>query len=322
MPSTSKNKIPVIVIGLGPVGLATLQAVGRVSALQLVAGVDSNPALAGKRLHEIAGGQKALLPDIIAGIDKLPSDLPPGSVAILCTSSRFRDIEPLMRALAERKISVVSSCEPLAHPTSADPEFAMRMDALCKKLGVAMVGTGVNPGLAMDALPSLLLRGSLNVKRVEVVRHLDLSQRRTVLQHKIGIGMSRVEFGKAESEGAIGHAGLEQSAQLIAQAAGWTLDPFEVALTPAFDGDRCVGLRHEIDAKMNDEPVIRLELFMKMNLQMSFDAISIEGTPPIHCRIEGGLKGEEVTIATLVNTAQRIHRMPPGIHNTLDIPLW
>ena len=47
---------------------------------------------------------------------------------------------------------VVSTCEELAYPFRKYPELAAKLDAEAKDGGVALIGTGINPGFVMDKL--------------------------------------------------------------------------------------------------------------------------------------------------------------------------
>ena len=53
---------------------------------------------------------------------------------------------------------VVSTCEELAYPYRKHPDLSAQLDAAAKEEGVALVGTGVNPGFVMDKLVLTLER--------------------------------------------------------------------------------------------------------------------------------------------------------------------
>src|SRR5256885_16086863 len=52
----------------------------------------------------------------------------------------------------EAESCIVSTCEELSYPFRTHPELAAKLDAAAKEWGVALVGTGVNPGFVMDKL--------------------------------------------------------------------------------------------------------------------------------------------------------------------------
>ena len=74
--------------------------------------------------------------------------------------------------------SVVSTCEELAYPWYHNPESAQRIDAAAQRAGRTVLGTGVNPGWAMDTL-ALYASGaaqrveSIHARRVVDARYAD-----------------------------------------------------------------------------------------------------------------------------------------------------
>ena len=89
---------------------------------------------------------------------------------------------------------VVSTCEELAYPFRKHPELSAKLDAEAKEEGVALVGTGINPGFVMDKLVLTLSAASQRVDSASAVRIVDASKRRLPLQKKVGAGMSVEEF--------------------------------------------------------------------------------------------------------------------------------
>src|SRR5437879_9169865 len=85
--------------------------------------------------------------------------------------------------------SVVSTCEELSYPFRTYPELAAKLDAAAKESGVALVGTGVNPGFVMDKLMVTLAAVAQRIDHAKAVRIVDASKRRLPLQNKIGAGM-------------------------------------------------------------------------------------------------------------------------------------
>ena len=72
--------------------------------------------------------------------------------------------------------------------------MAKRIDALATRARVAVLGTGVNPGFVMDALPIALTGVCESVTAIEVDRVQDARIRRLPFQQKIGAGLTREEF--------------------------------------------------------------------------------------------------------------------------------
>ncbi|HEY0009778.1 MAG TPA: Gfo/Idh/MocA family oxidoreductase, partial [Tepidisphaeraceae bacterium] len=143
----------VAVIGLGPIGIAAAKAVQRDVNMKLTALVDLDPAKLGKRLVNLDETADADDIAVVSDLDETDAQI---DVAILTTGSRFDRIAPNLRQLMKRKCHVVSSCEEMTWPWLRHPHLADVIGGEARSAGVALVGTGVNPGFVMDLLPVAL----------------------------------------------------------------------------------------------------------------------------------------------------------------------
>jgi 2,4-diaminopentanoate dehydrogenase len=94
---------------------------------------------------------------------------------------------------------------------------------MAKRAKVAVLGTGVNPGFLMDALPIMLTGVCERVEPVRVDPIQDARIRRLPFQQKIGAGLTREQFQRKVEEGTVRHVGLAESVSMIADAMGWRL---------------------------------------------------------------------------------------------------
>src|SRR5581483_10792183 len=193
--------IRVIVIGLGPIGISAAKAVLSDAGLQLVGLVDVDPSKIGRTLSEIdpsiSGG-----PRISGAIGEAVQH--GAGVAIVTTTSKFDKIVPTLRELMGHQIHVVSSCEEMSWPRYLHPELSTQIDDEAKRAGVALLGTGVNPGFVMDYLPVVISSMVTRVSAVRVGRYVDAGTRRQPLQAKVGATMSVEQFNALAREGKIG----------------------------------------------------------------------------------------------------------------------
>ena len=110
--------------------------------------------------------------------------------------------------------------------------YARAIHQLAKKAKVAVLGTGVNPGFAMDALPITLTGVCERVDAIRVDRIQDARIRRLPFQQKIGAGLTREQFQKKVDDGSVRHVGLTESISMIADALGWKLDAITDEIQP------------------------------------------------------------------------------------------
>ena len=317
--------IRVVVVGLGPIGLACVRAVLSDQGLSLVGAVDSAAALAGRDLGELTGhGASGLevVPSLAEGLDEEPE------VVVLCTSSRLAVLEASVGQCVARGAAVVSTCEELAEPWGESPEVARRLDAAARAGGVAVLGTGINPGFVMDRWPAVLAQACVRVEHVHVTRIVDASRRRGPLQVKVGSGLSPAEFHAGVAAGRLGHVGLAASARLCARALGIagarvseTIAPVVVTREqPRGDiPEGCVaGVRQRALAVVDGREVVRLDLEMSMHAPDPHDRVVLLSDPPVDARVAGGYHGDRGTIGAVLSGIRRVRALAPGLRTAID----
>jgi 2,4-diaminopentanoate dehydrogenase len=330
--SPHSGPIRVVQIGLGPIGAAITRQIAERKGLRIVGAVDVDPAKAGRDLGEVAGGRGPLRIKVSDDLRKTVTASKP-HVAVLCTSSSLRQVLPQLEAILRLKVPVVSTTEELAYPTKANMRYARVIHQLAKKAKVAVLGTGVNPGFAMDALPIALTAVCERVDAIRVDRVQDARIRRLPFQQKIGSGLTREQFQKQVDEGTVRHVGMAQSLSMIADALGWKLDRITDEIQPqiatetvtseflAVDPGFVCGIVQDGTGYRNGQPVIRLHLEAYLGAPDPYDAVEITGTPHIRSRVEGGIHGDIATASITVNSIPRVLEVAPGLHTMRDMPL-
>src|SRR3954451_23045620 len=165
--ASSSGPIRVIHFGLGPIGAAVVKQVAARKGFKIVGAVDIDPAKAGRDLGEVAGPAKPVRGRVSDDAKKAIKASKP-DVAVLCTSSSLKKVLPQFETVLKLKVPIVSTTEELAYPTRANLKYARAIHLLAKKSKVAVLGTGVNPGFVMDALPITLTGVCERVEAVHV----------------------------------------------------------------------------------------------------------------------------------------------------------
>jgi 4-hydroxy-tetrahydrodipicolinate reductase len=203
----SSSSIKVLHFGLGPIGAAVVRQVASRPGFRIVAAVDIDPAKAGRDLGEVAGVGRALKVKVSPDARKALKASKP-DVVVLCTSSSLERVMPQMETILKAKVPIVSTTEELAYPAGANVKLARQLDRLARKAKAAVVGTGVNPGFVMDALPITLTGVCERVDAIRIDRIQDARVRRLPFQQKIGAGLTREQFQKKVDDGSVRHVGL------------------------------------------------------------------------------------------------------------------
>ncbi len=317
--------IPVVVSGLGEVGGAIARAVLASPDLRLVGAVD--PALAGGSLDAVAGTPTGLK---VEGDAARALRAARGGVLLLAGSSRFLEVLPALEQAVRAGVSVVSTCEELAYPWLAHEEEADALDALCERNDVAIVAAGVNPGLALDRLPSLLSQGTGEVRRVEARRVVDLAGCGEAWWKLAGVGLAPDAFQRAVEVEAIGQVGLAESATLAALGCGLELDELEEDAEPVLaprdlagavlvQKGGVAGIRQVARGWQGGREVVRLEALLAAGVDEACDAIAIEADPPLRLVVPGGFPGVASTAWSVVHAASAVPMMQ-GLVTVLDLP--
>lgn len=325
------EKVRVALFGLGSIGSALARECES-RGLELVAAVDIAEDKVGKDVGEVVGLDKRLGIPVSRDI-RAALEVGEGDVILHCTTSYIWEAHPQLAEAILTGCNVISTCEELSYPWRAHRHFALEIDQAARREGVTVLGTGVNPGFVMDALVLALSSMCNQVQRVSVERLVDVAQRRLPLQRKVGAGLSREEFQERVKEGQLGHVGTYESIDMIAAAFGWNLSDVEVEISPVMaieeqtssnltvPAGTVAGIRQLGIGRRMGEEVVRLDLQMYMGAEGPRDSIRIDGSPGMEVTIQGGIRGDEATVAAVVNAIPNVLEAEPGLKTMLDMRL-
>jgi 2,4-diaminopentanoate dehydrogenase len=323
--------IRVVQYGLGPIGCAAVRAMLDKNGIQVVGAIDINPEMVGKDLGDVAGAGTKLGVQVSADAAAVFRKSR-GQVVVHTTRSFFKDVYTQLEGCVKAGLNVVSSTEELLYPQLKNPALAAKMDRLAKRNGATLLGTGVNPGFVMDTLAVVLTGVCTDVRSIRIVRRVDASTRRMPLQRKVGAGMKEEEFRALVKRGKLGHIGLAESMALMAAGLNWKvtlkeqIEPMiaETARQTEYftiAAGEVAGLKHTGAAFVRGKKVIDLDLRMYVGAEDPVDEIEIDGTPPLHLVMKGGVAGDIATVAALVNGVPAVLHGEPGLKTMLDLPV-
>jgi len=319
-------------VGLGPIGAAVARQLAGRKGFRIVAAVDIDPNKVGRDVGVIAEIGKPLRVKITSDARKAAKASKP-DVAVLCTSSSLKGVLPQIEELLKLRLPIVSTTEELAYPAPANRRLAKRIDDMARKAKVAVLGTGVNPGFTMDALPIALTSVCEQVNRIEVRRVQDARVRRLPFQQKIGAGLTREQFEQQVAVGMVKHVGFTESIQMIADAMGWKLTRIADNVRPwmaeeevhsellAVDPGYVAGISQEGIGYMGEEAKIHLQLDAYLGAPESFDSVLIDGSPRLYWKVQGGVHGDIATASMTVNSIPHVITAAPGLRTMRDMPL-
>ena len=324
--------IKVMHVGLGPIGVGVVRQVASRKGFVIVGAVDTDPAKIGRELGEVCGLSRKLRIKVTGDLARTIKTSKP-DVAVLCTSSSLKKVVPEFETVLKAKVPIVSTTEELAYPVKSNAAAAKRIDALAKRARVAVLGTGVNPGFVMDALPIALTGVCESVTAIEVDRVQDARIRRLPFQKKIGAGLTREEFMDKVKDGSVRHVGLAESITMIGDALGWKLDRITDEIKPQITEDgissqfltvpagRVSGLIQDGVGYRKGQPVIKLHMEAYLGAPESYDAVRVTGNPPLSMKLSGGVHGDVATASIVVNSIPKVIQASPGLRTMKDMAL-
>lgn len=327
-----RKKTRVVLYGVGPIGASMARLMRGKARLELVGAIDKDPAKAGRDLGEVSGAENAPW-GVTISADAAAVLAKPVDVVVHSTSSYLPDVMDQLLACLAAGCCVVSTCEELAYPFRKHPELSKKLDAAAKEEGVALVGTGVNPGFVMDKLVLTLSAVSQRVDSAHAVRIVDASKRRLPLQKKIGAGMTPEEFRAQVAAGIIKHHGLPESIAMVADGLGFALDEITETIDPVIAGEtvrtqflevaagQVAGVHQVARGLSRGEEKIFMELKMYVGAKDPADTIELLGEPNLKLVIPGGTHGDIATAAVVINAIPAILAAPAGLASSRDLPL-
>ncbi|HTU34393.1 MAG TPA: hypothetical protein VMF66_11380 [Candidatus Acidoferrum sp.] len=326
------KKIRVVQFGVGPIGASIVRLMRQKSDVEIVGAIDRDPAKAGRDLGEVVGAADAPW-GVAVTANSREMLAKPVDVVVHSTSSYLASVMDQLLECISAGCCIVSTCEELAYPFRKSPDLAAKLDSAAKDEGVALVGTGVNPGFVLDKLVLTLSAVSQSVESARAIRVVDASKRRLPLQKKIGAGMTPEEFRAQVEAGVIKHHGLPESVAMVADGLGFEIDDITETIQPVIAQEhvrteflevapgQVAGVHQIARGTADGEEKIFLELQMYVGAKTPADTIELKGQPNLSLVIPGGTHGDVATAAIAVNAIPAIVAAPAGLRTSRDLPL-
>ncbi len=335
---TSTKRTRVIVYGLGHIGRMVFESLLNQryfynQTFELAGVVDIVPeSRQWVESHKLTAGSAPI--PACTSLKELIAKIGAPDVIVHTTASNLSVVVEQLREILEARIPVVSSTEELFYPWIQNPAIASELDRLAQEFGVAVLGTGVNPGFIMDVLPAAFLQTVQSVESIRILRTVNAATRRTPLLRKLGIGLSEENFHAQLTAGRISLVGAMESMDFLSAHLGWNTDHRGQSIEPILAlkeipaastilgspvraGNVC-GIRQFTWAEVQGKKVLELDLRISLDVERPGDRITIAGFPPLTVWIEGGVQGDQAAVASLVRGIPIVLRARPGLVRRLE----
>lgn len=292
--------------------------------------------LAGAISHQVGEdlgdvlGVRRLEARVVAGPGELAEDALRADVCVIATASRVADVEQQILWALENGMHVVTCAEEMSYPAASRPDAAELLDEAARRAGRVVLGTGINPGFAMDLLPIVATAPCLEIHSLAVRRVNDLSPFGPSVWAMFGIGLSQAQFEEGVRNGTIvGHTGFRESLALIQRVTRLAVDEVVEEFVPIIArverrGPRgpvavgqVAGVAHSLEARWRGRVQIRLDHPQQVDPGAegigTGDFIEIRGRPEISLRIEPEIPGGVGTVAMVVNAIPSLDTLDAGL---------
>ena len=334
-----KNKIRVVVWGLGVMGSGIATMVLGKAGFTIVGAIDMDPSKVGKRLYEVLGVQANA--DNSCIVTKDAEDVIKKGYADVClmaTASFTKVVFPLIKMAAIAGMDIVTTAEEMSYPRALDTELSDEMDRIAKENKISILGTGVNPGFIMDLVAIMLTGVSDTVDSIKATRVNDLACFGKAVMVEQGIGLRPEEFIQGVKDNTIdGHVGFLQSFGMFEEAFNIKLNNIRQEKSPilttiprstdivSVDAGDVAGCKQMGYANLGDKLFITMEHPQQIKPEMenidTGDYITINGVPNLNLQIKPEIPGGIATIAICVNMIPLVMNAEPGLKTMLDLPV-
>ena len=136
-----ERKVKVVQFGTGKMAVYTMRYVYEKGA-EIVGAIDVNPAVIGKDIGEIIGGEnKGVTVTALENAEEMLKQVKP-DIAIVTTMSLLKDIKDSFMLCARLGINAISTCEEAFYPINSTPVMTRELDDLAKRTGCTLCGSG------------------------------------------------------------------------------------------------------------------------------------------------------------------------------------
>lgn len=325
-----RRKIKVIQFGLGQIGISIVRTLLKHDdRFEVVGCIDSAPDRVGKDIGEFLEPKSIYNLPVVGSIEGLRRKR--ADVVVHSAVSFLPEAADQIRLLLEKGYNVVTTAEEMFFLRKRDIRLFKRLDNMAKKMHLRLLATGVNPGFVMDSLILTLTAPCLSITSIRAERMVNLSHRRLALQRKLGVGLTIQEFVEEVESGRFGHVGLADSAEFVSHHLGLRHDNIRSSIQPVvadhdYHGDEVfvamnnvLGVRQEVVVEKNAQAILSLRLTMRIDASIEYDAIFVDGDPPVNVVINNGISGDIATVGIVVNQIGHFLEMSPGYHDMADM---
>ena len=188
------RKVRVVQYGTGKMSVYTMRYVFEKGG-KIVGAIDVNPAVIGKDIGEIMGGEKRGVKVTDANnAETLLKDLKP-DIVIVTTMSLFSDVEDALMLCAKLGINAITTCEEAFFPMNSNPTATKKIDEMAKQTNCTITGSGYQD-IYWGQLISSIAGSTHKITKIKGSSSYNVEDYGIALAKAHGAGLTLDEFDK------------------------------------------------------------------------------------------------------------------------------
>lgn len=245
------RKVRVVQYGTGKMAVYTMRYVFEKGG-EVVGAIDMNPAVIGKDIGEIMGGeQKGVKVTAVDKAEEMLKEVKP-DIVIVETMSLLNDIKDAFLLCAKLGINAISTCEEAFFPFNSNPTVTNEIDELAKKNGCTITGSGYQD-IYWGELISAIAGSTQKITKIKGSSSYNVEDYGIALAKAHGAGLTLEQFDKEvasvdkisdEARQEIINKG-EYLPSYMWNVNGWLCS--KLGLTPLRQTQKCVPQTHSED---------------------------------------------------------------------------
>lgn len=189
-----KRKVKVAQYGCGKMSKYLMRYVMEKGA-ELVAAFDMNPQVIGEDISTLIGcGPVGVAISSAADADSILKETKP-DVCIIATRSTMEELKEAFSVCAQNGVNAISTCEESLYPWNSSPDITKEIDALAKKNGCTICGSGY-PDLFWGTMVTNLAASSAHITKIKGSSSYNVEDYGIALAQGHGAGLTIDEFEK------------------------------------------------------------------------------------------------------------------------------
>ena len=188
------RKVRVVQYGTGKMAVYTMRYVFEKGG-EVVGAIDMNPAVIGKDIGEIMGGEeKGVKVTAVDKAEEMLKEVKP-DIVIVETMSLLNDIKDAFLLCAKLGINAISTCEEAFFPFNSNPTVTKEIDELAKKNGCTITGSGYQD-IYWGELISAIAGSTQKITKIKGSSSYNVEDYGIALAKAHGAGLTLEQFDK------------------------------------------------------------------------------------------------------------------------------